>query len=236
LLKDRHVLITGAAGAIGSAIAQSMIDHGARVTRTDRVAGEGVILLDACSEASVRRGFEAAGTVTDVVHAAGTLIMGPIAATETDEFRAAVDSNLTSAYLIGRVAAQKLGRGATLTFISSQASYRAAANWGVYCAVKAGVSRLAEALAQELGPKGVRVNAVCPGIVLSPMIEEVCRQAAILKGKSPAAVLAGYKASIPMGRLADPREIGDVCVFLASPLASYVSGASIPVDGGEVSA
>ena len=55
------MLITGAAGAIGSAIAQSMIDHGARVTRTDRVAGEGVILLDACNEASVRRGFEVAG-------------------------------------------------------------------------------------------------------------------------------------------------------------------------------
>ena len=230
------MLITGAAGSIGSAIAESMANHGASVTRTDRVAGEGILLLDACQEASVRHGFEVAGSITDVVHAAGALIMGPIAATDAADFRAAVDSNLTSAYLIGREAAQRLERGASLTFISSQASYRAAANWGTYCALKAGVSRLSEALAKELGPRGIRVNTVCPGIVSSPMIEDVCRRAARLNGKTPEEVLAGYKMNIPVGRFADPREIGDVCVFLSSPLSSYVSGASIPVDGGEVSA
>lgn len=236
LLRGHSVLVTGAAGAIGAAISRSLECHGARVVRTDRRAGEGVLALDACDERSVAEGFSAAGPITDVVHAAGTLIIGPIADTALADARVAIDNNIVSALLVGREAARRLGPGGSITIISSQASYRAGANWGVYCAVKAAVSRLSEALAQELAPKGIRVNAVCPGTVETPMLDDASRQLARIRGTTFEVVNEGYRATNPMGRLAKVREIGDVCVFLTSPLASYVSGASIPVDGGEISA
>lgn len=236
LLTGRHVLVTGTAGAIGAAISLALEHHGATVTRSDKQASDGMVALDVTDETSVRLGFAEAGAITDVVHSAGSLIVGPVADTSAAEFRAAADSNLFGAFLVGREAALRLKPGSSLTFIASQAGFRAGANWGVYCALKAGVMRLSEALAQELGSRDIRVNCVCPGSVSTPMLDEVCEKLSRLEGKSADAVRARFKAAIPLGRCAVPGEIGNLCVFLASPLASYVSGASIPVDGGEVSA
>ena len=236
LLAGRRVLVTGAAGAIGGAIATAMARHGAEVVTSDR-SGESVSLaLDVVDEDSVSRGFAEAGPLTDVVHCAGSLIVGPIAETSLASFREAVDIHLCGAFLVGREAARHLPRGSSLTMIASQAGYRAGANWGVYCAVKAGVMRLCEALAHELGPRGIRVNTVCPGSVESPMSNDALTRLSQVNGQVPEQIRTRNVAGIPLGRYAEPREIGDVCVFLASPLASYLSGASIPVDGGEVSA
>jgi len=236
LLEGRSIFVTGAAGAIGAAICASLESHGARVLPSDRTAANGRMAMDVTDEGSVRRGFEALGPVTDIVHCAGSVLVGPIAETSVAEFRAAVDTNLLGAFLIAREAARVLSSGGSLTMIASQAGFRAGSNWGIYCAVKAGVMRICEALAQELGPRNVRVNCVCPGSVASPMLEEACERLAHIKGLPPESIQARYADTIPLGRYAGAREIGDVCVFLASPLASYLSGASIPVDGGEVSA
>ena len=236
LLAGRRILVTGAAGAIGGAIAASMERHGAEVVATDRRDGAASLVLDVVDENSVSRGFAEAGSLTDVVHCAGSLIVGPIAETSLASFREAVDIHLCGAFLVGREAARRLPRGGSLTMIASQAGYRAGANWGVYCAVKAGVMRLCEALAQELGTHGIRVNSVCPGSVASPMSDDALIRLSRVDGRLPDQIRDRNVAGIPLGRYSEPREIADVCVFLASPLASYVSGASIPVDGGEVSA
>lgn len=236
LLAGRRVLVTGAAGSIGRAVADAVERHGGAAVPSDRLAAGGVLRLDVADEGSVEAGFVAAGAVTDVVHAAGALIVGPLADTALGSFQEAVAVNLTGAFLVGREAARRLPPGGTLTMIASQAGYRAGRNWGVYCAVKAGVMRLAEALAHELGGRGIRVNSVCPGSVDTPMSDEAARRLAAASGAAPAAIRARNEALIPLGRYAVPREIGDVCAFLASPLASYLSGAAIPVDGGEVSA
>ncbi|MGE0004129.1 MAG: SDR family oxidoreductase [Parvibaculaceae bacterium] len=236
LLEGRHVLVTGAAGGIGIGIAQSLERHGARVIRTDKRAAPEIFPLDVTDEDAVARSFDAAGPITDVVHSAGDLIVGPVAATSLAEFRAASDNNLLGAFLVGREAARRLRPGGSLTFIASQAGFRAGANWGVYCAVKAGVMRLSEALAHELGPRNVRVNSICPGSVDTPMLSDVYARLASLCGEAPDAVRRRYRDIIPLRRNATADEIGNVCVFLVSPLASYVSGTSIPVDGGEVSA
>lgn len=254
LLNGRRVLVVGALGAIGSGVCAAMSAAGAVVVRADlrdgraeqrtldaeysgeRHDGDHTIAMDATDEASVASAFTAAGHITDVVNTVGKLSVGPIAKTSLAEFSDALGANLTAAFLIGREASRCLEPGGTLTFVASQAGYRAGANWGVYCAGKAGVLRLSEALAQELGPRGVRVNAVCPGSVETPMLEEVCARLARLEGGTAQDVMTRYLRTIPMGRLATPREVGDVCVFLASPLAAYVSGSALPVDGGEISA
>jgi len=235
-LAGRRILLTGAAGAIGTAISSTLEGWGGQVVRSDITAAKGVEVIDVSSESSVIAGFESAGALTDVVHCAGALAIGLIAETEVAEFRAACDANLLGAFLVGREAARRLPDGASLTFIASQAAYRSGANWGVYCAVKSGVLRIAEALAQELGPRGIRVNSVCPGSVETPMLETVHTHLSRLNDAPVDAIKARYEAAIPLGRAARPSEIADVVAFLTSPMASYVSGAAIPVEGGEVSA
>jgi NAD(P)-dependent dehydrogenase (short-subunit alcohol dehydrogenase family) len=236
MLQGRHALVTGSAGAIGGAIASILRRHGARVTEVDLVAAGGRLQADATDETAVAAAFAVAGPLTDVIHAAGSLIMGPLADMSVAAFRAALESNLVSAFVVGSASARHLPRGGTLTFVGSQAGFRGAALWGGYCATKAGVMRLTEALAQELGPKGIRVNCVCPGMVETPMADIAADRLAGF-GRGPVeAIRARYLGQIPLGRYASPDEIAEVCAFLASPHASYVSGASIPVDGGEVSA
>jgi NAD(P)-dependent dehydrogenase (short-subunit alcohol dehydrogenase family) len=236
LLLGRRVLVTGARGAIGSAIADSFGRHGAEVVRTDIVGADGVIMADASDEAAMASAFDQAGPLTDVVHAAGSLIVGEVATTSTADFRSAFDANVTSAFVVAREAARRLPRGGAITLLASQAGFRGSALWAVYCAAKAAVMRLGESLAQELGPRGVRVNCVCPGMVETPMAADVIAILARLRNDGPAAVRAGYEGKIPLGRFAAPREVAEVCAFLSSPMASYVSGMNLPVDGGELSA
>jgi NAD(P)-dependent dehydrogenase (short-subunit alcohol dehydrogenase family) len=120
-----------------------------------------------------------------------------------------------------------------MTFLGSQAWAHGAPGWAVYCAAKAGVTRLVEALAQELGPAGIRVNAVCPGAVDSPMMRRAADLIAASAGADPAGVSQRYARENPLQRMASPDEIAGVCLFLCSPLASYINGASIMVDGGD---
>jgi NAD(P)-dependent dehydrogenase (short-subunit alcohol dehydrogenase family) len=173
--------------------------------------------------------------ITDVVHAAGALSLGAVHEEPLERVRSLLEVNLIGSFIVARTATKYLSQGGTLTLISSQAGLKAGSLWASYSASKAGVLRLVEALAQETGPRGVRVNAVCPGSVDTPMLDEVCRQIGAMSGKTEAEVRDRYLSGIPLGRFAKPEEIADVCVFLASSLASYVSGTYVLVDGGEVS-
>ncbi len=237
LLSGRRALVIGASGAVGSAIRAVLEEHGAETVGADLVPLTGDIEMDVRREDSVAAGFEAAGPVTDVVNAAGSLLIGRIADMDPDDFRSFMDVNVTGAFLVARQAATRLPRGGSLTLIASQAGYRGAALWGAYCAAKSAVIRLGQSLAQELGPVGLRVNCVCPGNVESPMADAAAGAIARFDGSKggPGALREHYLSANPMGRYAEPREIGAVCAFFASPLASYVSGVALAVDGGEVS-
>jgi NAD(P)-dependent dehydrogenase (short-subunit alcohol dehydrogenase family) len=231
-LAGRVAIVTGAAGGIGQAVVA-----GARCLRTDVEPGEGILACDVTDEASVAASIAAAqaiGPVTDLVHAAGVVSVGRVADMSTEEFRRVLDVNLVGCFLMARAAAAAIGRGGSLSLISSQAGVRAGANWSAYSASKAGVNRLAESLAQELAPRGIRVNAVCPGNVETPLSQEAIRRLAADSGVAAEDIRARYTDGIPLGRFARPEEIASVCVFLASSAASYVTGASIVVDGGEL--
>lgn len=236
-MKDRVVLVTGAAGGIGAAVCEAFRDQGARCLGVDLKSGGAVAHCDVADAASVDGAFAACarlGPITDVVHAAGIVSLGAVADVEPAEFRRVLEVNLTGSFLVGRAAARRLGEGGSLTFVSSQAGLKGGALWAAYAASKGGVNRLVDCLAEELGPRGVRVNAVCPGTVETDLLGEAFAALAEAGKSSPEELRAGTRAGIPLGRFADPREVASVCVFLASPAASYLHGLLLPIDGGEL--
>ena len=231
-LSGRTVLVTGAAGAIGTAVSRVFAASGAHVIGLDVQASDGIIGCDVTDEESV--GQTLAGMqMTDLVHCAGVLSVGEVLGTPVGEIRRVLDVNLMSCFILAQAAGRRLGPGATMTFLGSQAWAHGAPGWAVYCAAKAGVTRLVEALAQELGPARIRVNAVCPGAVDSPMMRRAADLIAACAGADPAGVSQRYARENPLQRMASPDEIAGVCLFLCSPLASYINGASIMVDGGD---
>jgi len=235
-LTGRSVVVTGAAGAIGAAVTSRFAAAGARVTGLDVRPGDGVIVCDIMDEAATAGVLADVGArdgLTDLVHCAGTLSVGDVLATPASQLRRVLDINLTGAFIIARAVGPYLGRGASMTFLGSQAAAHGAPGWAAYCAAKAGVARLVEALAKELGPGGIRVNAVCPGSVDSPMTRRAVGLIAAGQGADADAIRQRYERENPLGRMATTDEIAGVCLFLSSPLASYINGASIMVDGGD---
>jgi NAD(P)-dependent dehydrogenase (short-subunit alcohol dehydrogenase family) len=247
LLEGRHALVTGAAGGIGSAVVQAFRAHGATTCGADLAGLSGkpasgdamdIVFVDVTDEASVEAAFvtaSAAHRLTDVVHAAGAVSVGPLAELSVAELRRVLEVNLVGSFLVARAASRLLAGGSTITLVSSQAGLRGGALWSAYSAAKAGVLRLAESLAEELGPTGIRVNTVCPGSVQTPMIDQAIDRLAELLGTSPEVLRKDYLSRIPFGRFAEPAEVANACVLLASPLASYVSGTALIVDGAELS-
>ncbi|MSP83935.1 MAG: SDR family oxidoreductase [Alphaproteobacteria bacterium] len=237
MLAGRHAVVTGAAGGIGAAVIRAFEQAGARCHGMDLEGSGALLACDVTDEASVERAFaaaEKAGAIHDVVHAAGVVFVGSVAATSIAEVRRIIDINLVGSFVVGRVAARCLRPGGTITFLASQAGVKGSPNWSAYCASKAGVLRLTESLAHELGPRSIRVNALCPGGVDTPMLDEAIDQKAAIEGTSSDAVRAAYAQGVPLRRLARAEEIASVCVFLASEQASYVNGTGIMIDGGEL--
>lgn len=232
-----HVVVSGASGTLGRAICDEFESRGAMVTPLDIEGVRAEHRCDVTDESSVARALEAASArapVTGVVHAAGALSVGPVDGLDTAEIRRILDVNLLGAFLVAKQSATVLADGGTITLIASQAGVRSGANWSLYSASKAGVLRLVESLAVEVGPRRIRVNAVCPGSVDTPMMRESVTALSRHTGASEASITENYRAGIPLGRLAHPAEIATVCAFLASEDASFVNGTIIEVDGGEL--
>ncbi len=217
---DGVCVVTGASGGIGAACCERFAAAGYTVEAADLDTG-----CDVTSEADVEALFARAGArgeVTAVVLAHGVASHGPFAEVELAEWERVMRVNTTGSFLCARTAARTM-RGGSVVFISSQGGRKGSANWSTYSASKFAVIGLMESFAHEYAARGIRANAICPGAVDTPLLDGVIADRAALA------------ASLPMGRLAAPDEIARVAAFLCSDDASFVTGASIVADGGELS-
>lgn len=233
-------LITGAASGIGATTATRFVDGGWDVAAVDRAhvdAGDHVrpIVADLRSVADCRRAVSEAaawrGRLDAVINAAGVWTEGPSADTTEDEWDRVVDTNLKGVYFVCSAAIPHLtvSRGCIVN-LSSDAGVQGNAGAAVYCASKGGVTNLTRALALELAQEGVRVNAVCPCDVDTPMLRGQA-SASPEPDAYIAKLLRGYPQG-PSARFAEPAEIAELIWFLCQPAAAPITGANISIDFG----
>jgi len=238
--QPRVVLVSGAAGGIGSAVLRRFSRENWQCASADLVQPDSdlhhfvntdVRSVKAC-RAAVRSTVETLGRIDALVNAAGVWHEGVTAETKEEDFDHVVDVNLKGTYFMSAAAIPHLeaSRGCIIN-LSSDAGIQGNSGAAAYCASKGGVSLFTKALALELAPRGVRVNAVCPGDVDSPMLRG---QAQNYGGSEQAyyeQLLAGYPQR-KNARFITPDEVAEFIWFLAQPHAVAITGANLSIDFG----
>jgi NAD(P)-dependent dehydrogenase (short-subunit alcohol dehydrogenase family) len=242
-LSGKHALVTGGARGIGLGIARAMADAGAHVTIADRdgeVAADAAralpagavvtVAMDVADRASVERGIERAqaafGLIDVVVANAGILKFAPFLELSTADWQQHLDVDFTGVFHTAQATAQRMaaaGRPGSIIVITSVSAEVPSRTQGHYCAAKAGALMLVRAMAWELADRGIRVNSIGPGWIETRLGADYL---------DVPELRAGVIATIPIGRLGQPRDVGAAAVFLAGDNASYVTGAHLRVDGG----
>ncbi|MCT7657238.1 SDR family NAD(P)-dependent oxidoreductase [Mycobacterium deserti] len=231
----RVAVVIGAASGIGWASAKALAADGCRVVVADRNA-EGAHAragelgdphtateVDVTDEASVQRLFDDTGQVDVVVNCAGFGSLGLITELSVADFRSVVDVCLTGAFIVAKYAGQNLREGGSLVSISSLNGRQPAVGMSAYCSAKAGLSMLTQVAALELGPRGIRVNAVSPGFVETPLTAG----SSLVPG-----LVEDYADNTALGRAGQPEEIADAVVFLCSPKSGWLTGEVLDLNGG----
>ncbi|WP_217208738.1 SDR family NAD(P)-dependent oxidoreductase [Streptomyces sp. AC550_RSS872] len=245
LLEGQVALVTGAGGGIGRGIATRFAEEGAAVVlhcrtvveaadeaaRGVRESGGRAVVLradltdeDACRRLVGEAAEWGGGRLTALVNNAGVQPTRELPGMSVAQWRAVVDTNLSSVFACTQAAAEVMREqsgGGSVTHIASIEASRPAPLHAHYSASKAAVVMHARAAALEYGPFGIRVNTVSPGLIHRKGLEEAW----------PAGVRRWERAA-PAGRLGRPEDVGDACVFLASGLASWITGHDLVVDGG----
>ncbi len=249
-LAGRRVLISGGSSGIGAAAARRLLEEGSRVVLAGVEAGpvdrtvsqlaplgdvSGVV-ADVGSEGDVNRLVETAGTrmggVDVLINNAGVAWREPFLDITPDSWDRMLNVNLRGMFLVAHAVARQLvdqGRGGVIVNMSSTNGLGGEAGFAHYNASKAGVLLLTKTMAVELGQYGVRVNAVCPGYIDTPL------NSAVVAAMGDDDFAADYaRDNIPLERVGRPEEVAAVYAFLASDDSSFVHGAEIVVDGGQL--
>lgn len=232
----RGVLVTGGARGIGRAIVEAFIAAGDSVVSLDLAHPEPsseprLIQLDGsvtdrgALEAAARTAVERAGSLDVAVCNAGVARYVPFLDLDDKTWQEHIDVDLTGAFRTGQIAARTMsdGAGGCIVMITSISAERPSRTQGHYCAAKAGVQMLAQAMAWELAEHRIRVNTVGPGWVETRLTSDYLANSTLRRE---------VEATIPLGRVAQPSDIADAVMYLASPAASYITGAHLRVDGG----
>jgi NAD(P)-dependent dehydrogenase (short-subunit alcohol dehydrogenase family) len=241
-------VVTGAAGGIGRALCLALGREGASVAAVDRngpgaretldmlrqQGGDGLALAVDITrgvevEECVRQVMDRFGCIDLLFNNAGVELSRTLHETTEEEWDRVLDANLKAMYLVSRhvlpvMVRQRRGAVVNTSSISGLLGWPSSA---AYCASKAGVIGLTRQAAVDYAAHGIRVNCICPGTTLTPMIERLFAEAA-----DPAGFRRSVEEMHPLGRLALPAEIAEAALFLASEEASFITGAALPVDGG----
>ena len=220
-------VVIGAASGIGAATAQALADEGNTVVRADLNAIDDIVGVDVAQEESVAALFdgvvETHGSFHGVVNCAGVSTLAAITEHDAAEFRRVLDVCLTGAFLVLKHAGRRVADGGSLVSLTSLNARQPGTGLAAYCAAKAGLVSLTEVAALELAPRRVRVNAVAPGLVVTPLT-------------APAMDIPGIRESYldntPLGRSGEPEEIAAAIRFLLSDDSAWMTGETMEVNGG----
>jgi len=223
-LKGKVALVTGAARGIGAAIAAAFAREGCSVHRID--VKDVSLKVDITDRPALAAAVKRIGAIDILVNNAGLLARGPFEETTGEQWDRLVAVNLTGVFncVQAVVPAMRGRRGASIINIASVSAEKGGGAMGNvwYGTTKAGVVAITKGLGRELGPQGIRVNAIAPGVIETDMVREH------LSPELREKVLARF----PLGRFATVEEVAQVALFLASDAASFVTGETIAVDGG----
>jgi NAD(P)-dependent dehydrogenase (short-subunit alcohol dehydrogenase family) len=234
--------VTGAAGGIGRAVAELLLERGAEVVAAD-VSDEGLAPLAAAGAETVAADLvestgrdalaRAAGACDHLVIAHGIVRTKPIAETTEADWDAILAVNAKAPYFLCRDFGPLLRDGGSIVTVSSVSARSAASlEQSVYCASKAALSSITRTFAYAYASRGIRVNAILPGIVDTPMQERFLEAAARARGSTPEAVHESRLRTVPLGRTSPPRECAETILWLLSRAAGYLTGQQIAADGG----
>lgn len=226
----KRLAITGGASGIGAAIGAAAHAAGWETALADRNPAEGCVALDVTDAAAIAHWIGGLTDLQGLVCSAGISAATPLLDTTPETFRRILDVNVTGCFLAAQAAARAMvagGRGGAIVLIASVSGLRGVAGRIAYGASKAAVINMAQVMAMDLAPHGIRVNAICPAPIETPMVTAL----------HDAATRAQWLSRIPAARYGGVEEVAEAALFLLDPArASYITGHALPVDGGYAAA
>lgn len=230
-----HVIVAGGGSGIGRATAELLHERGSRVTvidlRVDAVPeGMDAVALDARDEVAVARAVAQAADrapLTGLVNSIGVEFVSDVVETTLTDWDRVIGTNLTSFHVLTRAVAPYLASGSSIVNVASQLAEVGTRRFAAYTASKAALLGYTRSVALDLADRGIRVNAICPGAVDTPLLRRQFEN-----GAGPQGSLDDLVGMHPIGRLGLPRELAEPIAFLLSRGASFMTGATMVVDGG----
>ena len=238
-LSGKHALVTGAAGGIGQSLVAKLRAEGVKVAATDisltGVEAEALLAGDLCDplfcDRLPQQAQEALGGLDIVINNAGIIRRGKITQASDEDYRLSMAVNVEAPFRLCRAAIPlmaKRGGGAIVNTASCWGLYPGP-DHPIYVMSKAAIASLTQCLGRDHASQNIRVNAVCPNEVNTPML----RTGFSIRGLNPDQAISELNHSVPLGRIAEPEDIADVILFLASDQARYICGALVEVNGGK---
>ncbi|MGM9515091.1 2,3-dihydro-2,3-dihydroxybenzoate dehydrogenase [Roseateles sp. DB2] len=241
--KDRKVWVTGAGSGIGRAAARALHQQGAQVLGLDRCFDDSetapyeTLVLDLTQPAAVsglcHQRLASGGRIDVLVHAAGLLRMGGLEELSLEDWQQSLQVNVSAAFHLFQALVpsfKQQGQGA-IVVLGSNAAHVPRLGMAAYCASKAALRSLSQCAALELAPHGVRCNLVSPGTTRTPMLQAMGLDEPGIQ-RTIQGLPGQYKLGIPLGKIAEPADVVDALLFLASPMAGHITLHDLVVDGG----
>lgn len=238
-LKGKTALVTGAAGGIGAAVVQALRAEGVAVAVADRnthgteaeVHLDGDLLDSDYADGLPAEAKAALGRLDIVVNNAGIITRGAVTETTDADWTLSIGVNVEAPFRISRAAIPLMADqgGGAIVNVASCWGLRPGPNHAVYCMTKAAIASLTQCMGIDHAHQGIRINAVAPNEVNTPML----RTGFAKRGFDPDTAVADLGKTVPLGRIAEPEEIADVILFLTSDAARYLCGTVVEVNGGK---